>query len=73
MTLWKVDDQVTRDAMIEYYRRLLAGVSIGEALRAVQLKMLASRAQNHPYFWAGFIPLGDWTTVITKPTAVERH
>jgi CHAT domain-containing protein/Tfp pilus assembly protein PilF len=41
MTLWQVSDDATRDLMIEYYRRLQAGVGRGEALRQVQLAMLS--------------------------------
>jgi CHAT domain-containing protein len=46
--------------MKAYYAALLAGRGRGEALRDVQLKMLASPRRAHPAYWAGFIVSGDW-------------
>jgi CHAT domain len=31
-----------------------------EALRQVQLEMLRGEKYQHPYYWAAFIPSGDW-------------
>jgi CHAT domain-containing protein/Tfp pilus assembly protein PilF len=45
MSLWKVDDEATRDLMVEYYKRLNAGEGRTEALRQVQLKMLRGNRQ----------------------------
>jgi CHAT domain-containing protein/Tfp pilus assembly protein PilF len=59
MSLWKVDDAATRDLMVEYYKRLLAGAGRAEALRQTQLAMLNSKDRNHPYYWAAFIASGD--------------
>ncbi|MCA1815645.1 MAG: tetratricopeptide repeat protein, partial [Acidobacteria bacterium] len=41
MSLWQVSDEATRDLMIAYYRRLQAGAGRSEALRRVQLEMIA--------------------------------
>jgi CHAT domain-containing protein/tetratricopeptide (TPR) repeat protein len=46
MSLWKVDDAATRDLMVAYYKRLQAGEGRTEALRQVQLEMLASARQG---------------------------
>ncbi|MBI4704181.1 MAG: CHAT domain-containing protein [Deltaproteobacteria bacterium] len=59
MSLWKVDDEATRDLMIAYYRGLAQGGGRAEALRQAQLAFLAERARAHPYFWAAFIASGD--------------
>jgi CHAT domain-containing protein/Tfp pilus assembly protein PilF len=59
MSLWKVNDAATRDLMVGFYRRLLKGEALSEALRGVQRKMLASKEQRHPYYWAAFIPSGE--------------
>lgn len=63
MSLWQVSDQETRELMVGYYRRLQRGVGRTEALRQVQLWMLQRRATAHPYFWASFIPVGDWKSL----------
>ena len=66
LSLWKVDDEATRDLMIDYYRRLKAGEGRSEALRQVQLKMLATPSYQHPYFWASFIESGEWANLDGK-------
>lgn len=63
MSLWPVSDEGTRDLMIEYYKGLKRGEGRTEALRQVQLKMLASRKQQHPYYWASFIQSGEWANL----------
>jgi CHAT domain-containing protein/Tfp pilus assembly protein PilF len=60
ISLWKVNDDATRDLMVDFYKRLESGVGRSEALRQVQLKMLKTADHNHPYFWAAFILSGDW-------------
>ena len=63
MSLWQVSDQETRELMVGYYRRLQRGAGRTEALRQVQLGMLQRRATAHPYYWASFIPVGDWRSL----------
>jgi CHAT domain-containing protein/DNA-binding XRE family transcriptional regulator len=65
-SLWKVSDDATKDLMIAYYTRLLKGEGRSEALRQIQLEMLKSENQNHPFYWAGFIPSGDSTPMQFK-------
>jgi CHAT domain-containing protein/Tfp pilus assembly protein PilF len=59
ISLWKVSDSATKDLMIAYYQRLKNGEGRSEALRQTQLAMLKSEKQNHPFYWASFIPSGD--------------
>jgi CHAT domain-containing protein len=66
MSLWPVSDTGTRELMIEYYKRLKAGEGRSEALRRVQLKMLASKNRNHPFYWASFIQSGEWANLDGK-------
>ncbi len=61
ISLWKVDDNATKDLMVKYYGRLKTGAGRSEALRQIQLEMLKSENYKHPFFWASFIPSGDWT------------
>jgi CHAT domain-containing protein len=56
-----VDDLATSELMARFYRRLLqGGRPPAAALRAAQLEMAADRRWRDPYFWAGFVVLGDW-------------
>ena len=63
MSLWKVPDKETRDLMDGFYKNWLAGQPKKDALRQAALKALnACRADygaGHPYFWAGFVMVGD--------------
>lgn len=70
MSLWKVDDDGTRDLMIDYYKGLQAGQGRSEALRRVQLRMLRNedgKGREHPYYWASFIQSGEWSNLDRKP------
>ena len=61
LSLWKVADDGTKDLMVEYYQKIKAGKGRHEALREVQLEFLNSNTEyNHPYYWASFIPSGNW-------------
>jgi CHAT domain-containing protein/Tfp pilus assembly protein PilF len=94
ISLWKISDSATRDLMVSYYKRLLAGEGRAEALRQVQLAMLQGKLlplpattsnkqrgkretgemigevlandYRHPYYWAAFIPSGDWQSMDGK-------
>jgi len=59
MSLWKINDDATRDLMIEFYRNLTLGMAQTDALRATQLKMLQSKKGRHPFYWASFIQIGE--------------
>jgi CHAT domain-containing protein/tetratricopeptide (TPR) repeat protein len=60
MSLWKVDDAATREFMEAYYTYLLAGAGRAEAVRQTQLALLTRAERRHPFFWASFIPSGEW-------------
>jgi CHAT domain-containing protein len=65
-SLWKVDDAATKDLMVDYYQRLLKGEGRSGALRAAQLAMLADPEhpeRAHPYYWAAFVPIGNWAAL----------
>lgn len=66
MSLWPIADLSTRDLMRDYYQRLMNGAGRGAALREVQLQMLKSKAQRHPYYWASFIQSGAWSGLTSK-------
>ena len=60
ISLWKVSDDATKDLMINYYTRLNQGEGRSIALHNAQRDMLKSKDYAHPYYWAAFIPSGDW-------------
>jgi CHAT domain-containing protein len=61
LSLWDVSDDGTKDLMVKYYQNLKAGKSRHSALREAQLEMLATPKYQRPFFWASFVPSGDWT------------
>lgn len=57
MSLWKVPDQHTQELMVAFYRDLLEGRAVPEALRLAQRAM--RDRYRHPYYWGAFIYQGD--------------
>jgi CHAT domain-containing protein len=60
VSLWSVSDASTRALMRDYYGELARGTGRAEALRRAQLHLLHQPRYAHPYYWAAFIPAGDW-------------
>ena len=60
VSLWRVSDASTRVLMRDYYRELASGTGRAEALRQAKLGLLREPRYAHPYYWAAFIPAGDW-------------
>ncbi len=61
-SLWPVQDRATAELMSHFYRAMLRdGQSPAAALREAQLALAHDRRWADPYYWAGFILLGDWT------------
>jgi CHAT domain-containing protein/Tfp pilus assembly protein PilF len=65
---WKVDSAGTRDLMVGFHRALAAQPEAGkarptkaEALRQAALKLLKKPQTQHPFYWAGFVLVGDGT------------
>lgn len=63
VSLWKVSDQGTQELMGEYYRQLKAGEGRSRALQLAQKTLRSSAPTAHPYYWAAFIPLGNWRPI----------
>jgi MYXO-CTERM domain-containing protein len=59
MSLWKVDDDATRQLMSSYYEELMKGAGRSEAMRDVQLAMMKNKDTAHPFYWASFIVSGN--------------
>jgi tetratricopeptide (TPR) repeat protein len=68
-SLWPVDDRATETLMREFYRGLASGHDAADALRMAQRHLWSDPGTRHPYYWAGFVLLGDGnTTVALRPT-----
>lgn len=63
MSLWPVNDYVTRELMTAYYTGLTQGRGRGDALRGAQRAMLARPGRQHPFYWASFIQAGEWASL----------
>ncbi|WP_181374314.1 CHAT domain-containing protein [Nostoc commune] len=58
-SLWLVDADSTALLMEEFYKGLKNGLVLPEALRLAKLSLLSSEKYFHPYYWAGFILVGN--------------
>jgi CHAT domain-containing protein len=62
---WKVESASTRDLMLNFHRQLRAPeaakakVTMAEALRQAALKVMKNPETSHPFYWAGFVLVGD--------------
>lgn len=56
ISLWKVDDQITQELMVSFYRYLFQGKLKREALKLAQLDLL--KKADNPMGWGGFILVG---------------
>jgi len=58
---WNVDSASTTSLMIDFHRRLTSRskVTKAEALRQAELGLLRSERYRHPFYWAGFVMIGD--------------
>jgi CHAT domain-containing protein/tetratricopeptide (TPR) repeat protein len=57
ISLWKVDDDATRDLMIDFYQYLALGNSLHEALKKAQSDQ--ARLVANPSLWGGFVLVGN--------------
>jgi CHAT domain-containing protein/Tfp pilus assembly protein PilF len=63
---WKVESRSTTELMLDFHRNLLGmggrakeKPSRAEALRQAALKLMKNVDYRHPFYWAGFIAVGD--------------
>jgi CHAT domain-containing protein len=63
---WKVESASTRDLMLSFHRQLRtsspaakARATKAEALRQAALKVMKNPETSHPFYWAGFVLVGD--------------
>jgi CHAT domain-containing protein len=51
---WDVDDSCTRSLMLAFYKQLISGKPVTQALQSAQQSVRSSTAWRHPFFWASF-------------------
>lgn len=60
-SLWQVEDRATEALMASFYRAMgQHGMSAATALAAAQRELAGGRRFRDPYYWAGFVLVGDW-------------
>jgi CHAT domain-containing protein/tetratricopeptide (TPR) repeat protein len=68
MTLWQVTDKSSSELMTSFYRYLKKGKSKQEAMRLAKIDYLeqSDDLTSNPYFWSGFVVLGDSHPIYKK-------
>jgi len=59
---WKVESASSTALMVEFHRQWRAGgngLSKAESLREASLRLLRNPEYSHPFYWAGYILVGD--------------
>lgn len=63
---WKVESASTTELMVEFHRQLKtrmrnpkSSLGAAQSLRVAALKMLRGEKYRHPFWWAGFVVVGD--------------
>jgi CHAT domain-containing protein/Tfp pilus assembly protein PilF len=66
LSLWKVESSSTAELMVGFHRHLMAqgaGRGVGrrkaDALRAASLELMKDGRFRHPFYWAGFVMVGN--------------
>ena len=60
-TQWAVESKSTSENMVSFYKHLSTGKNKAEAIQAVMKERINSKPPyNHPYYWAGFVSVGDF-------------
>ncbi len=61
-TLWSVSDESTSLLITEIYQQIATTPkNKAQILRQAQLKLIRSEKFNHPFYWAPFVLVGNWT------------
>jgi len=68
MSHWEVDDKVTSELMILFYKNLKEGMKKDQALRQAKLQLMAENdpAVSNPYYWGAFVVIGDMSPISSQ-------
>jgi len=64
MSLWSVNDQATYQLMERFYAHLCSSKTLMDALKIAKIEMMDSKVFAHPFYWAGFVIIGDAAKVV---------
>jgi CHAT domain-containing protein len=56
---WKVESNSTTQLMRDFHLNLKRSGSKSDALRKAVVKLLRQPQYSHPFYWAGFVLVGD--------------
>ena len=59
LSLWRIEDTKTADFIQKFYGYLAQGAAKSTALREVQMDLLRSTPDLHPFFWGAFQIIGN--------------
>jgi CHAT domain-containing protein len=59
MSLWKVNDETTKEIMIAFNQNLKKGMEKDKALQQAKLSYLKGSKNLHPVFWSSFVLIGN--------------
>jgi CHAT domain-containing protein len=75
MTLWSVGDKTSSKLIHYFYSNLASKQNIGDAMRGAKLAYLeqTDEMKAHPYFWAGYIVLGNANSIFEPERQKNTH
>jgi len=56
---WNVDSMATTEFMIQFYKSVLAGHTVADALQTTARDFRKTSGWTHPYYWAAFSTFGN--------------
>lgn len=62
-SLWSIDDDATREFMIQFYLNLQKRNSASLSLQLAMKYMMKTKEYNQPMYWAPFFLMGDDVTI----------
>lgn len=74
-TLWRVEDSSSAAFVVEMYRAIAGGESVGGALRTAQLRVAGDHPYRNAQQWAGWIASGDagFRPPLAAPSSVRWY
>lgn len=57
-SLWNVNDEQTKDLMLEFYKNILKGENYSSALREAKLKLINNQKTAMPKYWGAWMLVG---------------